>query len=55
MPGQLFASRCLLRVSVDGYRSDILFEPVQLRLEILNLLVDIFKLLQPPVSVTHDR
>ena len=45
VPGQLFASRCLFRVSIDSCRSDVPFEPVQQGFEILNLLVDIFKLL----------
>ena len=54
VPGQLFASYYLLRVSIDSCRGEGLFEPVQLRFKILNLLLDIFKLLRPSVSVAHD-
>ena len=54
IPSQFFASPGLLKVSIDGCRSDVLFEPVQLGFEILNLPLDIFEFLRPPVSVAHD-
>ena len=42
------------RVSVDSCRSNVLFEPVQLGFEVLNLLLEIFELLQASVSVVRD-
>ena len=53
VPGQLFASSCLLRVAIDSCRGNGLSKPIQLGFEILDLLLDIFEFLRPSVSVVH--
>ena len=45
VPGQLRASPCLLRVSVGRCRGDVPFEPLQLGLEAIGLLLDISEFL----------
>jgi len=54
IPGQFFPSFRLPGVSVDSCRGNGLFEPVQLGFEVLNLLLEIFELLQASVSVVRD-
>ena len=54
VPGQFFASLRLPRVSVDSCRGNAFFEPAQPGFEVLDLLLDIFELLQMPASAVHD-
>ena len=54
IPGQFFASFHLLRVSIDSCRGKVSFEPVQLRFEVFDLLLDILELLRAFVSVVRD-
>ena len=54
VPGQLFPSFRPPRVSVDSFRGNALFEPVQLEFEVLYLLPKIFELLRTSVSVVRD-
>ena len=51
VPGQFFASLRLSGVSVDTSRGNVLFESVQLRSEVSDLLLDIFEFLRASVSV----
>ena len=46
VPGQLFSSSCLFRISIDRSRDDVLFEPGQPGFKIFKLLLDIIELLQ---------
>ena len=54
VPGQPFTSICLLGVPIDRCRGDVLFEPIQLGYQILDLLLDVFRMLQESVSVEGD-
>ena len=54
VPDQFFASFRLSRVSVDGCRGNVSFEPVQLGFEVFYLLLEIFELLRPSASVVCD-
>ena len=51
VPGQLFTSFRLSGVSVDTGCSDALFESVQLRSEVSDLLLEVFEFLRASVSV----
>lgn len=54
VPGQLFASSHFPRISVDPRSGDMLFEPIQLRYEPLNLFLGIFKFLRAFASIVCD-
>jgi hypothetical protein len=54
VPGQFLASLRFPRVSVDGCRGNVLFEPVQLGFEVSYLLLEIFELLRASVSIVDD-
>ena len=47
VPGQLCASTCLLRVSVNRCRGNGLLESVELGFNSFNLIFDVFKFLRP--------
>ena len=49
--GQTVPSNGLLKIAIDRRSGDVLLEPVQLRYWFLNLLLDIFELLQITSSV----
>ena len=51
VPGQFLASFRLSRISINGCRGNILFEPVQLGFEVLYLLLDISEFLPASVSI----
>ena len=52
-PYQFFASSHLPRISVDPRSGDMLFESIQMRYELLNLLLGIFKFLREFVSIAY--
>ena len=54
VPGQPPTSIRLLGVSIYRGGGDVLFEPVQLRNKILDLLPDIFRMLGASASVARD-
>jgi len=55
VPFQSSTSVCLLGVPIDRHRRDDLFEPIQLRYELIDLLLDIFGMLGTSVSTVHDK
>jgi len=54
VPGQFFPSFRLPRVLFDSFRSNALFEPVQLEFEVLYFLLEILELLRTSVSAVRD-
>ena len=54
VPGQPAAPIRLLGVSIDRGGGDVLFEPIQLGYEILDLLLDVFRMLGTSMSVARD-
>ena len=55
VPGQLFASLCLLRVSVDHCRGNVLFESLQLRFEVFDILLHIIGMLRESASAVGNN
>ena len=55
VPGQFFASLRLPRVPVDSCRGNVLFEPIQLRFEVFDLLLEILELLRASVSTVCNN
>ena len=55
VPGQLFASLCLLRVSVDHCRGNVLFKPLQLGLKVFDILLNIIEMLKESMSAVRNN
>jgi hypothetical protein len=53
VPGQPFASIRLLGVPIDCC-SDVLFEPIQLGYKVLDLLLDVLRMLGASMSAARD-